>query len=36
MAGLFWDTSALVKHYHPEVGKGAALVAPRPEFELQY
>ncbi len=20
MAGFFWDTSALVKHYHPEVG----------------
>jgi uncharacterized protein len=20
MAGLFWDTSALVKHYHPEIG----------------
>jgi hypothetical protein len=20
MAGLFWDTSALVKHYHPELG----------------
>src|SRR5438105_7724711 len=21
MAGLFWDTSALVKHYHPELGR---------------
>src|SRR5437588_322998 len=20
MPGLFWDTSALVKHYHPELG----------------